>query len=237
MRFFLRIPLFFLAILLPGGVLAQSKPAQPPSRPAVAGQASLATPTRPQAGPGSSGSPAVVTAGPAVDIWLIPLEGFPPAGATGLQQTFSRELGLIVRVAPPVRREAAMFDTSSGQMIAARVRDSLRAQMLALGNVVPRTAFIALVGDDLNLGDARQRYVYSAHFPQQHLSVVSLARLRDAFYGTRDTPELTERRLYKITKAAIGAQYYRLPPSASLDSVMFSPVSTRYDIDRLGTGF
>jgi hypothetical protein len=98
-------------------------------------------------------------------------------------------------------------------------------------------AFIALVADDLNVEGTGQRYVYTAHFPQHHLAIISLARLRDTFYGMRDTPELTGIRLYKITKAAIGARYYRLPPSASLDSVMFSPLLPRYDIDRIGTGF
>ncbi|WP_043589800.1 hypothetical protein [Geminisphaera colitermitum] len=219
----MRLLHFFLSLLTISLLLtlAQSNPRYAPAPSATAT-------SKPPSPPPSSTRP--------VDVWLIPLEGFPTSTADELRQTFARELNLNIRMTLPARCTPDMY-FSSDKLLADRVRDQLQAPMRTLPGITPRTTYVVLAPADLNQIGSEKGYVYTAHFPEQRLAIISLSRLRDAFYGTRDTPDVTRARLYKMTKMAIGAHYYHLGPTNNLDSVMYSPVETRYDLDRLGTGF
>ncbi|WP_136513920.1 zinc metalloprotease [Geomonas edaphica] len=171
-----------------------------------------------------------------VDVWLLPIEGFPPEYARELEKTFSAELGLKVRATVHTGRTAKMYGPS-GQMIAERVRDDLEIPIKRLYNLTPKTIFIALTRDDLNGEDGGTRFVFASHFPPERLSVISTARLNDASYGKPDTPENTRLRLYKMVKKAIGLQYYGYWRSTDLKSVMYSPIMSLDDLDAVGTSF
>lgn len=171
-----------------------------------------------------------------VDVWLLPIEGFPPEYARELEKVFSAELGLRVRATVHTGRTPTMY-SPSGQMLAERVRDNLKVPIQRLYNVTPKTIFIALTPDDLNSEDGGTRFVFAMHFPPEHLSVFSTARLNDAFYGKPGNPGKMGFRLYKMVKKAIGLQYYGYRRSTDLKSVMYSPIMSLNDLDAVGTSF
>ncbi len=106
-----------------------------------------------------------------------------------------------------------------------------------LYDVTPRTIFVVLTRDDLNTEIGGTRFAFAMHFPPQRLSIVSMARLSDAFSGKKDNPAVTKLRLYKMVKKAMGTQYYGYPRSTDLKSVMYSPVMSLVDLDAIGTSF
>lgn len=171
-----------------------------------------------------------------VDVWLMPIEGFPPEYAHELAQKFSAELGLNVRATVHTGRSPKMFGPFH-QMIAERVRDELKVPLHRLYDVTPKTIFIALTRDDLNGEDGGTRFAFATHFPPERLSVVSMARLSDSFFGKMDAPGVTRLRLYKMVKKAIGLQYYGYARSTDLNSVMYSPIMSLDDLDASGTSF
>jgi len=171
-----------------------------------------------------------------VDVWLMPLEGFPPEYTRELEKKFSAELGLNVRATVHAGRTAKMF-SPSGQIIAERVRDELRIPLQRLYDITPKTIIVALTLDDLNGEDGGTRFAFAMHFPPERLSVVSMARLSDKFFGKIDVPSITKLRLYKMVKKAIGLQYYGYARSTDLKSVLYSPVMNLDDLDAAGTSF
>jgi predicted Zn-dependent protease len=171
-----------------------------------------------------------------VDVWLMPLEGFPPEYTRDLEKKFSTELGLNVRATVHVGRTAKMFSPSD-QMIAERVRDELRVPLQRLYDITPKTIFVALTLYDLNGEDGGTRFTFAMHFPPERLSIISMARLSDKFFGKTDVPTVTKMRLYKMVKKAIGLQYYGYARSTNLNSVMYSPVMSLDDLDATGTSF
>jgi hypothetical protein len=44
-------------------------------------------------------------------------------------------------------------------------------------------------------------------------------------------------RIYKLVKKSIGSQYYNLPLSTKLESVMYSPIMSVADLDAVGRDF
>jgi predicted Zn-dependent protease len=171
-----------------------------------------------------------------VDVWLMPIEGFSPDYARELETRFSAELGLNVRATVHAGRTPNMFGPSR-QMISEHVRDELKVPLHRLYDVTPKTIFIALTRDDLNGEDGGTRFVFATHFPSERLSVVSMARLSDSFFGKLDTPAVTKLRLYKMVKKAIGIQYYGYARSTDLNSVMYSPIMSLDDLDACGSRF
>ena len=121
-------------------------------------------------------------------------------------------------------------------MIAEQVRDELKVPIQRLYDVTPKTIVIVLTADDLNMADSGLHFTFAAHFPGR-LSIVSMARLSDAFFGQRDVPATTRLRLYKMVKKTIGLQYYGYARSTDLKSVMYSPIMSLRDLDDIGTEF
>ncbi len=171
-----------------------------------------------------------------VNVWLIPLEGFPENVTRKLESQFAAELGLRVRSTVHAGRTPKMFGPS-GQMIAERVRSELLVPVQRLYDVTPKTAFIVLTKDDLNSKDAGTRFVFARHFHDDRLSIVSSARLHESFFGNLEQAGLTDLRLYKMVKKTIGLQFYGYPRSTDLKSVMYSPVMSLQDLDDHGTAF
>lgn len=176
-----------------------------------------------------------IPSGP-VDVWLMPLEGFPLDYTRELQKRFSAELGLNVRATVTAGRSSKMFG-ASGQMIAQQVRDELKVPLQRLYNITPKTIVIVLTRDDLNVADSGNRFLFASHFHRERLSVVSMARLTDSFFGKADSPEVTKLRLYKMVKKTVGMQYYGYARSTDLNSVMYSPVMSLDDLDAVGASF
>lgn len=170
-----------------------------------------------------------------VDVWLVPLDGFPHAMVTSLARRLSSELHINVRASAHAGTNQQMYG-GSGQMISEQVLRELSPAISRLYDATPKTAYIVLTAADLNGADGTTRFVFSTHFTGRK-SVISVARLSDAFFGRSDRPEVTTERLHKIVKKSIGLQYYELPRSTKMESVMYSPIMSLDDLDAVGTAF
>ena len=197
-----------------------------------------ATTSKPQVAAQSLQPPIAETAtipdGP-VDVWLVPLDGFPHALVTSLARRLSSDLHINVRASTHAGTNQQMYG-ASGQMISGQVLREISPALARLYDTTPRTAFVVLTPFDPNGADGSTRFVFATHFSGRK-SVVSLARLSDSFFGRPDRPEVTAERLFKIVKKSIGIQYFSLPRSTEMRSVMYSPIMSLDDLDASGTAF
>ncbi len=171
-----------------------------------------------------------------IDVWLLPIEGFPPELTEYLRSTFARELPLNIKASVHTGRSAKMFGPHR-QMIAEQVLAELQTAISRLYDVTPQTVFIILTADDLNGAGGGTRFVFAQHFHRTRVSIVSVARLRDSFFGGTDSPARTRTRLYKMVKKSLGLQFYHYDRSTELHSVMYSPINSLDDLDASGTQF
>lgn len=217
---------------------ATQAPVAPTTPGPVATPAPLAaSPVAPAPAPPAAATAPQSTAIPdgPVAVWLVPLEGFPYAPVTALERRLSAELRLNVRATTHAGTNPQMYG-ANGQMLSEHVVRETAPALARLYDVTPKTVYIILTAADLNGADATTRFVFSMHFTQK-ISVASVARLSDAFYGRPDRPQVTAERLYKVVKKSIGQQYYELPRSTRLQSVMYSPIMSLDDLDATGTEF
>ncbi len=208
----------------------------PPPVPIAAPSAPLAAPSPPPTPvPAAATIPATAVPDGPVDVWLVPLDGFPHGMVTSLARRLSSELHLNVRACAQAGTNRQMYG-GNGQMISEQVLREISPALSGLYDTTPKTAYIILTAVDLNGADGTTRFVFATHFTQRK-SVVSVARLSDAFFGRPDRPDATAERLYKIVKKSIGLQYYDLPLSTQRESVMYSPIMSLDDLDTVGTAF
>jgi predicted Zn-dependent protease len=171
-----------------------------------------------------------------VDVWLVPMEGFPQHYAIELGQKLSAELGIKIRPTVSAARTKTMFG-ANGQIMADRVFREMEVALRRLYDTSPKTIYIILTDDDLNFEKSPWRFCFVAGWDGVPVVIVSLARMKNSFAGYPDDPNLTKLRLYKMVKKQIGLLYFKKSRSARLNSVLYSPVMGLEDLDAIGTDF
>ena len=68
-------------------------------------------------------------------------------------------------------------------------------------------------------------------------AVVSTARMDEGRWGRASNPELLETRLRKMVTKNLGVLYFRLDQSTDRRSVMYGPIQSVGDLDRIGDDF
>lgn len=172
-----------------------------------------------------------------VDVWLIPMEGMPENDVRYFTDKLTHETGLIVRATVEAGKSAQMYDTASKQIIAQRILYDYKTLPKHLDAISAKTVYIVLTTDDLNDEERRFRFVFMSTAPSLRMSVVSMARMRDSFYGAPDTPFRTRARMYKMVKKAVGLLYYEYSRSSDRNTVMYSPIMGLDDLDAIGTNY
>lgn len=168
-----------------------------------------------------------------VDVWLMPLEGFPNDYVTDLIERLTKDTGLRIRATVAAGRSPAMAFPDGNQLNSGKIIGELRPAMARLSySATPKTAYIILTTDDINQGDRSLRFVFATTMPEYNAAVVSIARMQ-----MDQTPVLTKLRLFKMTKKAVGTLYYHHPRNTDMNSVMYSPIMGVDDLDMIGTDF
>lgn len=228
----LALPVLLLAILVSGACTTSSSPSPKVVQPAP--QIAVAQP-----------SPPPVVAPPIaevaldepkarlVDVWLIPLEGFPNGYVTDLTERLTKDTGLYIRATVAAGRSPTMYFPDGKQMDSSKVISGLRPAISRLSySTTPKTAYIILTTDDINQSDRSLRFVFASTHPEYQTAVVSIARMQ-----MDQSPTLTKLRLFKMTKKAIGTLYYHHPRNTDMSSVMYSPIMGVDDLDMIGTAY
>jgi predicted Zn-dependent protease len=172
-----------------------------------------------------------------VDVWLVPVVGFPDALAVDLLERLRRDTGLHIRISIDAGVAPGLFFADSRQMNADTALREFSRVVASLGPAKPNTTYLFLTGYDINSEDRRFRFLFArAHRPERK-ALVSVARMRDNPDGAGEAPILVKLRLYKMAKRQLGELYFGHTRSSDPNSVMYTPIMGLEDLDLLGTEF
>ena len=99
------------------------------------------------------------------------------------------------------------------------------------------TVYLALTGRDINSPDRSLRFNFALHDKATRIGVISVARL---VLGEGDKPaddKIVWSRVYKMTKRLIGDVYFGYSRSADIHYVMYSPIMSLDDVDKMGQDY
>jgi len=169
-----------------------------------------------------------------VSVWLIPMDDFAYEEAVRLATALSDNLNLDVR--------ATLNMGSSGLEPFADTTQFAAEEIFAMaGNVSPNltnkrpdTAYLVLTQRDINSRDRSLRFNFAVHNRAKRAAVISTARLvLDQAGGIAASPTI-RKRLFKMAKRSIGDVYFGYTRSSDIRDVMYSPIKSLADVDRLG---
>ena len=181
--------------------------------------------------------PATPNPGRPVDVYLIPLEDFSFDFTADLAQSLGRELGL--RIVPTVPMGLASVTPFPGTSQFSG-EDIMDLALLATPNFPTQrtnTAYVVLTQHDLNMQNRALHFVFSAHNRQHRIAIVSSARLALGIAGGRATDETIRARVRKMVKRSIGDVFFGYPRSTNIRDLMYSPIMSLTDVDRMGDDF
>jgi predicted Zn-dependent protease len=172
---------------------------------------------------------------PIIDVYLIPMDDFSFQESTKIADELSRDTGL--RIKSTLNMGSAGFmpfpgtrQYSSDQYIEAtqRVRKNLP-------DTGPETAFVVLTQRDINTPDRSLRFTFAVHVKAYKTAVLSSARLvLGKENGAMADIEIIHRRVVKMVKRQIGDVYYGYQRSTDISEIMYSPIMSLDDVDRMG---
>ena len=171
----------------------------------------------------------------AIPVYIVPLADFPEDLASALAKAMSQDLA--IRVKASVRLPPLTINTlpGSNQLVAEDILLQAENASARLPDMTPKTYRLFLTTKDINSRSANFRFQFTVHDMAHRCSVISLARLLE--YAD-ERPVLTNRslsRLLKLTKRAIGEMYLGWNRSTDPGDLMFSPLMSLDDLDRIGS--
>jgi hypothetical protein len=167
-----------------------------------------------------------------VSVYLIPLDDFSDGYASQLSQKLTSELRINAKATLAMGTRGLQPFPETNQYPAEDIVDMAANVINNLLDKEPNTAFMILTNRDINEKARNFRYFFSWHDKAKRISVISSARMGDASDNYN-----VSKRFYKMTKRAIGEQYFRLTRSADIKDIMYSPIMSIDDIDRMGDEF
>jgi len=188
------------------------------------------------AGAGAAAAAARTQDGVPVRVYLIPLDDFPEALAGTMAQRLQDELE--IRIRPSLRLPPLDVPTLPGtrQLVAETLLVRAVAASSRLPELTPATYRVFLTTRDINGESGALRFNFATHMQSLQSSVVSMARLVD--YGTAavepDVRTQALERMHKMVKRAIGELHLGWRRSTDPADLMYAPLMSVDDIDRLG---
>lgn len=173
----------------------------------------------------------------AVSIYLIPTDDMAEQAAGLIARTLSKETGLWIKATIWAPSDVSEPFAGTNQYpaedyfpIGARVARGLR-------EASPQTYFIVLTNRDINSRTRNFRFQYSMHNPAASTSVLSVARLRYNLDGTVATDEVAIDRLMKMLMRIVGEMRLGWKRTSDPQHLMFAPIMSVEDIDRMNLGY
>jgi predicted Zn-dependent protease len=172
-----------------------------------------------------------------VDVWLVPVLGFPDAYTKDLVARLIEDDSIHVRSSVDAGISDSLFFPDNKQMIAEKALIEFSRILSSLSNAKSTTVYIFLTDYDLNGEDRRFRFLFAQNNSQSRMAIISIARLRLNQDGPHEVPSITKLRLFKMTKRQIGELYYGYDRNTDPSSVMYSPLMGLAEIDMIGTKY
>ncbi len=172
-----------------------------------------------------------------VDVWLVPVAGFPDEFTLDLISKLKADTGLHVRSSLEAGVSDSLFFSDKRQMVAENALAEFSKIIPSLGKAKPNAVYIFLTPYDINSRDRRFRFLFAQGSHSQRTAIVSIARLKASASGSGEDPAAAKARLYKMVKRQVGEHYYNYGRSSNLSSVMYSPLMGLRDLDMIGTEY
>ncbi|MCS0588942.1 hypothetical protein ACFQ09_11630 [Massilia norwichensis] len=166
-------------------------------------------------------------------VYLVPLDDFSEYYAGELASQLQAALG--IRIRSSMRLPPLDLPLLPGTEQYAGEELLMRAAGASAGlpGLLPSTYRVFLTARDINASAGGFRYQFSMHMPALNCSVVSMARLLDGADPSQPAgPAAT--RMLKMVKRAIGELHLGWRRSTDRHDLMYAPLMSVRDIDRLG---
>jgi predicted Zn-dependent protease len=167
-----------------------------------------------------------------VDVYLVPLEGFPEPLANDLANWLRQDTGLNIKCTPAASCDYAVLTPLRSQYIAESFYDGMNRTAARLPERSRQTAVIFLTEKDIYLESANLRFVFATH-RDPRMSLVATGRFAPTGVSRPADLRLFNERTLKLLKRAIGQQYYGYSRSSDPDSLMYSPLMGVPDLDAI----
>ncbi len=170
-----------------------------------------------------------------VDVIVIPLDGVPDALSKMIAEEISKQHPLRAKAVTRMSLSKSMFDPNWNQYMSNRIADEAFKLTNKFQDKHDNTFSLVITDLDINSEGSHARYNYATHF--NHLSVVSTARIDPKNIGEQENEQLKKARLFKLINKAIGQQVYGYATSSDIRSVMYGPITSLQDLDKMGSAF
>lgn len=184
---------------------------------------------------GTRATPAMSDQG--IDVYLIPMDDFDLELAASIATSLRKELGIRIQPTGILRIEGLAPFPGTTQFSGDDIAGVVKQAALKLPGNLTNTAYVVLTRRDINVNDRALRFNFSTHNYNSRISVVSSARLGGPKDGQLANEETVRARIAKLVKRSIGLVYYNYPRSADVHDLMYSPIMSLNDVDRIGYDF
>lgn len=169
-----------------------------------------------------------------VDVYLAPMADFSEDMSAALAKSLSADLGLWVKSSLRLGEISSETTPDGKQLVAEDLFVKAQTVLRSLPEKTTNTQFILLTNRDINSRTGGFRYLFSYHDRALDTSVVSAARMQANLFGQPVADKQTPTRLYKIIKRAIGEMRLGWKRSTDIADIMYSPIMSLNDLDRIG---
>jgi len=170
-----------------------------------------------------------------VDVYVIPLDGVPDEFSKMIAEEIRKQHALHTKTVTRISLSKSMYDPNWNQYMSNRIADEAFKLTNKFQDKHDKTFLLVITNLDINAEGSHARYNYATHF--NHLSVVSTARIDPKNIGEQENEQLKKARLFKLINKAIGQQVYGYAASSDIRSVMYSPITSLQDLDKMGSAF
>jgi predicted Zn-dependent protease len=170
-----------------------------------------------------------------VDVYFMPMD-FPPSLAIRLADDLEQELGLNIVVSVQMGTSTEMYLPERNQYNTRRIFAESLVVLYRIKNQTEVPYAVILTSKDINTPPYNLRFNFATHSPAR-MSIVSTARMDGRNLGSEYNSEIVYSRLKKMVKKSLGIGYFGYNRSLDQSSVMYSPIMSVQDLDKIGIDY
>jgi predicted Zn-dependent protease len=169
---------------------------------------------------------------PHADLYFVAIGDVPVSLMSDMASHFKEKFSMRITVLPALSFDRVTFDPVRSQTVADELITAVRQRYVRLARD-GRTRVIGVTPDDMYmLAMAKQwQFTFSLRSSDEHVAVVSYARMDPSSLGARPDPGRFTARLHKMVAKNIGIMYYGLPISQDPRSVLYGQIGGVDELD------
>lgn len=169
-----------------------------------------------------------------VDIYIVPMDDFPEDKAAEIANLMTEDMHLWVKSSVKLGNLYANKLPGTNQLIAEDIIEKSQPVIRNFGNTTEKTYFLILTTRDINMSAGNLRFVFASHNKEYNTSVISLQRMVNYINGVPVFDEVSKSRLYKMMKRSIGEMQFGWQRTTDINDIMYAPIMSLDDLDKMG---